>query len=81
MQHTPSACACLLSALLLAAASRDGDDPWCVPTPIAVATMPRGSLDLTEETIKEFREAFALFVRWEGIDGARVGLGGGGAGG
>eukprot|EP00189_Rhodosorus_marinus_P005827 CAMPEP_0113964528 /NCGR_PEP_ID=MMETSP0011_2-20120614/7200_1 /TAXON_ID=101924 /ORGANISM="Rhodosorus marinus" /LENGTH=180 /DNA_ID=CAMNT_0000976861 /DNA_START=345 /DNA_END=887 /DNA_ORIENTATION=+ /assembly_acc=CAM_ASM_000156 len=23
--------------------------------------MPRGSLDLTEETIKEFREAFALF--------------------
>jgi len=28
--------------------------------------MPRGSLDLTEETIKEFREAFALFVRLEG---------------
>lgn len=24
-------------------------------------TMPRGSVDLTEETIKEFREAFSLF--------------------
>lgn len=23
--------------------------------------MPRGSVDLTEETIKEFREAFSLF--------------------
>lgn len=67
------ACVWFCAPFLFTASARDGGGLWWVPTPIAVATMPRGSLDLTEETIKEFREAFALFVRWEGTDAAHGG--------
>lgn len=31
------------------------------PNRTIISTMPRSSVDLTEETIKEFREAFSLF--------------------
>lgn len=61
MERAPLACVWFCAPFLFTASARDGGGLWWVPTPIAVATMPRGSLDLTEETIKEFREAFALF--------------------
>lgn len=73
VERAPLACVWFCAPFLFTASARDGGGLWWVPTPIAVATMPRGSLDLTEETIKEFREAFALFVRWEGTDAAHGG--------